>query len=191
MVDPHFKMLWSETIPKIELADKNGKLTNIQLIAGSIGAYTAPNPTPDSWAANPNNEVAIYNITIAPEANYTLPKASEGVNRSLYFYQGTSLKIGGLEMHPDHAFELNPTIETTIENGTTESRLLVLQGKPINEPVHQHGPFVMNSQQEIYAAFADFQKTQFGGWPWKSNAPVHDRIKGRFAKHGDGKVETK
>ena len=91
--------------------------------------------------------------------------ASEGINRSLYFYQGNSLEIAGLEMHPDHAFELNPAVETVLKNGSEESHLLILQGKPINEPVVQHGPFVMNSQQEIMEAFQDYQKTQFGGWP--------------------------
>ena len=66
-----------------------------------------------------------------------------------------------------------------------------ISGKPINEPVVQHGPFVMNSQQEIMEAMQDFQRTQFGGWPWDTNAPVHDRGQGRFAKHIDGKVEIR
>jgi len=38
-------------------------------------------------------------------------------------------------------------------------------------------------------AFQDYQRTQFGGWPWNSPAPVHERTQGRFAKHIDGKVE--
>jgi len=48
---------------------------------------------------------------------------------------------------------------------------------------------VMNTRSEIQQAFADYQRTQFGGWPWPADDPVHDRNAGRFAKHIDGRVE--
>ena len=67
--------------------------------------------------------------------------------------------------------------------------ILVLQGKPIAEPVVQHGPFVMNTRQEIQQAFLDYQRTRFGGWPWPSDDPVHLRAEGRFARHADGRIE--
>jgi hypothetical protein len=47
----------------------------------------------------------------------------------------------------------------------------------------------MNTRAEIQQAFADYQRTKFGGWPWASDDPVHPREEGRFAKHADGKVE--
>ena len=53
----------------------------------------------------------------------------------------------------------------------------------------QHGPFVMNSRAEIQQAFVDYQRTAFGGWPWPSEAPVHPRDEGRFARHADGRLE--
>ena len=76
-----------------------------------------------------------------------------------------------------------------LEAGADERELLLLQGRPIGEPVAQHGPFVMNTRAEIQQAFADYQRTRFGGWPWPSDDPVHPRDEGRFAKHADGRVE--
>jgi hypothetical protein len=48
----------------------------------------------------------------------------------------------------------------------------------------------MNTQQEIRDAFADYQRTQFGGWPFDRDDPVHAREQGRFARRPDGSVET-
>jgi hypothetical protein len=65
----------------------------------------------------------------------------------------------------------------------------VLQGRPIGEPVVQHGPFVMTTREEIADTVADYRRTQFGGWPWGSNEPVHVRDEGRFARRPDGTIE--
>ena len=65
----------------------------------------------------------------------------------------------------------------------------MLQGRPIAEPVAQYGPFVMNTRSELEQAFADYRRTQFGGWPFSDNEPVHPRQRGRFARHADGRVE--
>jgi quercetin 2,3-dioxygenase len=70
-----------------------------------------------------------------------------------------------------------------------QGELLLLQGRPIGEPVAQYGPFVMNTPIELRQAFQDYQRTQFGGWPWPSNGPVHPREEGRFARHPDGRIE--
>ena len=67
--------------------------------------------------------------------------------------------------------------------------LLVLQGRPIGEPVAHHGPFVMNTRAELVQAYEDYRRTGFGGWPWPGDDPVHPRHEGRFASHSDGRVE--
>ena len=76
-----------------------------------------------------------------------------------------------------------------LECGDAECEILVLQGRPIGQPVAQYGPFVMNTAAEIQRAMADYRRTQFGGWPWPSDDPVHAREEGRFAKHADGPIE--
>ena len=190
-VEPHFRMLWSDMIPQVTHHDSNGRTTEIELTAGTLGEVSAPEPTPNSWAADPANEVAIFTIKMAPGAEWTLPLASAEANRSLYYYQGNDLTVAGQTIRPNHALELRADQETVLKNGDAEAFLLFLQGRPINEPVVQHGPFVMNAQSEIIEAMQDYQRTQFGGWPWPSAAPVHPREQGRFARHIDGKVEEK
>lgn len=188
---PHFKMLWAEEIPVLEIADDNGKNIQIRIIAGSFNEVAAPAPAPDSWAADKNNEVAIWLITMQPDARLALPRANFPVNRSLYFYKGSHLKMAGIEIPPYHSVSLSASDEILIENGISESGLLLLQGKPIGEPVIQHGPFVMNTMQEIYSAFSDFRETGFGGWPWDSYENGHAPEKGRFARYSNGTTEQK
>ena len=84
----------------------------------------------------------------------------------------------------------NKSSDLHLVAGKEPSEILLLQGRPIEEPVVQHGPFVMNNRTEIQRAIADYQRTRFGGWPWPNDAPVHSREAGRFAKHADGRIES-
>jgi redox-sensitive bicupin YhaK (pirin superfamily) len=186
---PHFKMLWSETIPIYKHKDAQGKEVVAEVIAGSLGSNSAPTPPPNSWAAQANHEVAIWNIEMEAGAEWTLPKAAAGVNRTLYFFKGNELFIDGQKMANYHAAEVRGDVDLQLKSGSERSFILALQGKPISEPVVQHGPFVMNSREEIQQAFNDYQQTRFGGWPWPEMGPVHDRKLGRFAKHADGREE--
>ncbi len=187
-VEPHFAMLWADNIPTLKTSDGQGNTTEVTLAAGRLGEVQAPPPAPDSWAADPANEVAIWTLRMAPYARWTLPAASEGIKRSLYFFDGEKMKIADQEVASNLAVELRTHREVVLENGPQESQLLLLQGRPIDEPVVQYGPFVTNSRAEVQEVMNEFQRTQFGGWPWPRPDQVHPREKGRFAKYPDGKV---
>jgi len=189
MVDPHFTMLWGRSIPEHVRADEDNRETRVVTVAGAFLGRTPPAPPPDSWASRPDSDVAIWTITLSPGARFELPAAAPGTRRTLYFFRGDRLRVAGEEQKSHAGLELTADRELLLENGPSESEILMLQGRPIGEPVVQHGPFVMNTRQEILQAFADFQETQFGGWPWPSDGPVHPREQGRFAIHADGRAE--
>ena len=191
MVEPHFKMFWKESIPNYTHTDTNHKKTIVEVIAGKLANVSAPMPPPDSWAADAKNEVAIWNIKMESGAFFNIPKASAGINRTLYFYEGNEIDIAGNKVQKYHAIELKADLDVMITSGNEETSILLLQGKPIGEPVMQYGPFVMNTKQEINEAFEDYHKTQFGGWPWPRYDQVHARDKNRFAKYADGTLDEK
>ncbi len=187
---PHFRMLWSETIPVLAMKDAGGKETSVTLIAGGLQHAQAPAPAPDSWAADAANEVAIWIIEMEAGAEWTVPAAAEGLNRRLYVYEGDDVVLGDSAIAHYHAAEVRSDVPLPLESGASASRILLLQGRPINEVVMQYGPFVMNTKSEIQEAFEDYQNTRFGGWPWDRSDPVHPREKGRFARFADGREET-
>jgi redox-sensitive bicupin YhaK (pirin superfamily) len=191
MVDPHFTMLWGDKIPNHHHTDAKGLKTMVEVIAGKLEQHQPLSPPPNSWANEPSNEVAVWNIKMEAGATWTLPKASKGINRTLYYYQGEGLKIGE-ELIPKYtAVTIHPDQDLILNNANTPLGILVLQGKPIDEPVIQYGPFVMNTKEEINQAFEDYHRTQFGGWPWPRYDQVHPKERGRFARHADGREEVK
>ncbi len=115
--------------------------------------------------------------------------AGTETNRTLYFHVGSQLSVGGRAITPYHRVDLRGGHAVELDAGPEEVELLLLQGRPIGEPVVTHGPFVMNTAEEIRQTFTDFRRTGFGGWPWPRRDPVNARDKGRFARHADGKVD--
>jgi redox-sensitive bicupin YhaK (pirin superfamily) len=198
LCEPHFTMLWNEDIPRRVFDGPGGATTEVAVIAGRLdadagGAATEPlAPPPDSWAAAPEADVAIWTLRLAPGARWTLPAAATAAaRRKLYFFAGTGASVAGAVVPPRSALELRASGAAEIANtGEEVAEFLMLQGRPIGEPVAQYGPFVMNTQAELQQAFADYRRTGFGGWPWPDPAPVHGPEPVRFARHADGRVDT-
>jgi redox-sensitive bicupin YhaK (pirin superfamily) len=189
LVEPHFAMLWSRDIPRVTATDEAGRATEITVIAGQLEGKRAPPPPPRSWAARAGSDVFIASVRMAPGASWTLPQTHPGTGRTLYFFRGPSLRVASRALTSPTAAVVRADRDVLLEAGAGECEVLVLQGRPIGEPVVQHGPFVMNTRAEIQRAMADYQRTHFGGWPWPSDDPVHGRDEGRFARHADGRTE--
>jgi redox-sensitive bicupin YhaK (pirin superfamily) len=183
-------MLWEKEIPRHALTDSQGRRVEVTTVAGELFGRKPPSPPPSSWAARRDTDVAIWTIKLDAEASFTLPPAThpEAI-RTLYFFKGQSLSIGDRSFEQHAAAIVRSSASVALTAGPTPVELLMLQGRPIGEPVAQHGPFVMNSRAEIQQAFADYQRTRFGGWPWPSDDPVHGAEAVRFARHLDGRIE--
>ena len=95
------------------------------------------------------------------------------------------------KLQPNFGIALDASKDFSFEVGTKKGHFLLLQGKPIAEPVAKYGPFVMNTDAEIQQAMDEYRLTQFGGWPWPYPDNVHEKNKGRFAKYPDGTLVEK
>ena len=202
MVDPYFTMLWSETTPRVEVTDRNGRRSVVTVVAGSFDSAEAQSPPPDSWASRAEADLAILHLVLAPDASIELPAARGGgtTGRALYLFEGPMLELAprdaegsGVTIESRTAAFVDAGQAVTLTAGPDGAEVMMLQGRPIGEPVAMYGPFVMNTNAEIEQAFSDYRSTQFGGWPWPSSDPDHGPLTqtGRFALHPDGRHEQR
>jgi len=187
MVEPSFAMFWANDISKFTSNDGKAVVTSWY---GDYFVDPIPSknkPPENSWASDPYNDVAVLHIMIQPGGKIILPKSRErGVNRSLYLVEVSNpgVIIGGNSIKQKVVLDINSDVDIELELPTSAAvacEIMLLQGRPINEPVEQHGPFVMNTRDEISQAFSDYSKTKFGGWPWPRDDMIFSQDKGRFA----------
>lgn len=198
MVPPHFTMFWADQVPQSQQQDAQGRRTEVRVVAGVLAPQDAAGaavdplaPPPHSWAAQADSDVAIWTGRMDAGATWTLPPARGAqTRRTLYVFKGAGLHVAGEWVAGPAAIELRAHEAVALaapEDGAAE--WLLLQGRPIGEPVAQYGPFVMNTQAQIVQAMDDYRRTRFGGWPWPEDGPVHGRDTPRFARHPDGREE--
>jgi redox-sensitive bicupin YhaK (pirin superfamily) len=182
-------MLWAEQIPKICHIDAGGRRVEVVVMAGAFGETSPLTPPTHSWASKDSADVAVWHLHLDPGTSLELPPAqSVATIRSLYVFDGDGVQIGDTRLECDTGSVLRST-DATILRSSGGADCLVLQGRPIGEPVVQQGPFVMNDEAGLRQTFIDYQRTGFGGWPWPVDGPVHAADRKRFAVHPDGFVE--
>jgi redox-sensitive bicupin YhaK (pirin superfamily) len=188
-VDPYFTMLWDRDIPRHVVHDDSGRTSTVTVIAGELAGLTPPPPPPNSWAARAESDLAIWHLELEAGAAFVLPPArARDTVRTLYFFEGTTLHVGAHEAEVSTGLLLRGTAPVEIVAGDHDAECLLLQARPIGEPVAQYGPFVMNTRSEIEEAFADYRRTQFGGWPWPVDDPTHGTDGERFARLAEQRV---
>jgi redox-sensitive bicupin YhaK (pirin superfamily) len=187
---PYFTMFWDKDIPRRRYSGADSKSVEVTIMAGQLDGVQPLAPPPHSWGADPDADLAIWSIAMDEGTTWAVPPARAATtNRTLHQFAGSGLKVAGRDVPGPVAVQVRSDEAVIVEANRGPIEILLLQGRPIGEPVAQYGPFVMNTREQLEQAFADYQRTQFGGWPFPANDPVFPRDAGRFAKHADGRVE--
>lgn len=150
MADAGYQTILDGDIPSLPLKDKAG---NLRLIAGEFEGHTGP--------ARTFTPIDVWDLRLNGGKLLTLD-LHEGRNTALVVLRGT-VQVNGLELVREGQLALfeREGHQLSLE-ANDDAVVLLLSGEPIDEPIVGHGPFVMNSEQEIHQAFADFQSGRFG-----------------------------
>jgi redox-sensitive bicupin YhaK (pirin superfamily) len=148
MSTPKYQEITNNKMVKVNV----GGDSSIELIAGQYGAETGP--------ANTFTPVHLSNAKLkaGAEAHYTFPTS---FNSGVLMIEGEAI-VNGEAIPENHFVSFQHDGETIDIKAVQDSIVLVLSGEPINEPIAAHGPFVMNTRDEIIQAFDDFQNGNFG-----------------------------
>jgi redox-sensitive bicupin YhaK (pirin superfamily) len=190
LVEPYFTMFWAGRIPRKVYTDAAGRRVEVTVVAGALDDVRPLAPPPDSWGADPQSDLAIWSIACDAGATWTVPPARGPRSaRTLHQFAGAGVTVDGRAVPGPAAIQVRPDVPVAVEATHGPIEILLLQGRPLDEPVAQYGPFVMNTRAELEQAFRDYRETQFGGWPFPLNDPVQPRDAGRFARYPDGRIE--
>ena len=150
MAQPRYQTLVDAQIPSVALPDGAGR---VRVIAGTFDGHQGPAQTftpVDVWDVR---------LTQGHAARFDTP---DGHTLAMVVLHGTVL-VNGKEVVREGQLVQFDRMGSGVEiEANSDATLLLLGGEPIDEPIVGHGPFVMNSEQEIHQAFADFQSGRFG-----------------------------
>lgn len=150
MNQPEYIPLQAEDTPVLEL---EGGSTKVKVVAGTFEDVEGPIKAPTA--------VLALRIEMKPDASYAFP-IPEQYNAFLYLLDGRVKLEGYGEVEGHHLVLLNRDGEGCTITAKEHTRILLLAGMPLNEPVASHGPFVMNNQTEILQAMRDYQQGKMG-----------------------------
>jgi redox-sensitive bicupin YhaK (pirin superfamily) len=149
LTTPHYQALEAANMGKLTLPDNAGV---VNIIAGELNSVKGP--------ATTYSPVNLWDIKLNAGGNITLDVPATH-NTALLLIEG-SASVNG-EAAKEHSFVLFKNEGEAIEISASENAvLLLLSGEPLNEPIASYGPFVMNTQAEIYEAIEEYQNGKFG-----------------------------
>jgi quercetin 2,3-dioxygenase len=150
MTPPRYQDIMRNDIPGVDLDGSRGK---IRVIAGHYGAVTGP--------ASTFSELNVWDVRLpgGSQSGIALPEGHNSVIAVL----GGEVEVGaGTPLADGDVAVLGANGSGATVHASSDVTLLVLTGKPIEEPIVGYGPFVMNTREEIVAAFNDLQSGRFG-----------------------------
>jgi len=148
-VDPQYTGLQKEDIPELSLDQGKAKLN---LVSGTYGDHEGPI----------DSMTDLFTSTLVMEAGGRFQdRLPAGRQVLLYVIRG-KVKVNGTEAQTHQLVELSLEGEIVDIEALGESHLIYCYGTPFNEPIVAHGPFVMNSEEEIYEAIRDYQSGKLG-----------------------------
>ena len=149
MSTPKYQAIANSEMAKVDL-DENGF---IEVIAGDYQDKKGP--------ADTFSPVHLMNAKLksAGKAEFNFPA---NFNTGALVIEGSIIINGEEKVSTDHFALFNKEGETFTIAATEDSIVLILSGEPLNEPIVPHGPFVMNTKEEIHQAFDDYNNGKFG-----------------------------
>lgn len=147
---PRYQELQSAEIPIVTLANGAGK---VRVIAGNFDGTQG--------AAKTFTPVTLWDVSLKAGSKVELPLADG--HTSAIFIRSGSIRVGDSpEVQARQLVQLEQSGEGIVVQATTDTELLVVGGEPINEPIIAHGPFVMNTVEEVQQAMSDYRTGKFG-----------------------------
>jgi len=150
MSDPGYQPITNTEIPHVELADGAG---SVRVIAGNYQGVAGP--------AHTFTPINLWDVRLKENAHVEF-EVPDGYTTGVFVLHG-KVKLGsGEQVGEAQIAIMEREGEKFIVDALEDTTLLLLNGEPIDEPVIGYGPFVMNTQQEIQQAIADYQSGMMG-----------------------------
>jgi len=150
MSQPGYQGILDKDIPSVSLSDGGG---SVRVIAGEFNGHTGP--------ARTHSPLSVLDLRLASGAMLNVP-VTEGWTAAVVVLSGAVQVNGGTHARDADLVILEQRGQDLAIAATGDAHVLVLLGEPLDEPIAGSGPFVMNTQEEIAQAFADFRRGEFG-----------------------------
>jgi len=148
MVQPRYQDIKSENIPVVENTG-----VKLRVVAGNYGAQTGP--------AKTYTPILALQLSLQPDGFQKI-NIPAGFNAFAYVVNGAIQLNENWSYEKDTLLHFKNDGEGISLRGESESEVLIMAGEPIDEPVAQWGPYVMNTQTEIMQAMRDYQMGKMG-----------------------------